>query len=156
MKNLEKKIISIQEYQKKNIRNKKTVFTNGCFDILHLGHVKLLNEAKKLGEILIIGLNSDESIKKLKGKKRPIMNQKTRSYILSSMCFVDFIILFNEKTPLSLIKKLNPDILVKGNEYKKKEIVGYDFMQQNNKKIHLISMEKNYSSSNIIKYINTI
>ena len=94
MKNLEKKIISIQEYQKKNIRNKKTVFTNGCFDILHLGHVKLLNEAKKLGEILIIGLNSDESIKKLKGKKRPIMNQKTRSYILSSMYFVDFIIEF--------------------------------------------------------------
>ena len=90
MKNLENKIISIQEYQKKNISNKKTVFTNGCFDILHLGHVKLLNEAKKLGEILIIGLNSDESIKKLKGKKRPIMNQKTRSYILSSMYFVDF------------------------------------------------------------------
>ena len=84
------------------------------------------------------------------------MNQKTRSHILSSIYFVDFIILFNEKTPLSLIKKLNPDILVKGNEYKKKEIIGYDFMKQNNKKIHLISMEKNYSSSNIIKYINTI
>ena len=153
---LEKKIISIENYNNKNYNNKKIVFTNGCFDIIHRGHLKLLHEAKKLGDMLIVGLNSDKSIKLIKGNSRPIMNNKNRSYLLASISFVDLIIFFNEPTPLKLITTIKPDILVKGGEYNKKDIIGYDFMKKNNKKICLVSMEKNYSSSNIIKYINTI
>ena len=145
--------INYKNFTKKNLHNKKIVFTNGCFDILHTGHIKLLKEAKSLGDILIVGLNTDYSIKKLKGEKRPIKNEKTRMIILESIKFVDFVILFNEPSPIELIKKIKPDVLVKGSEYNKKEIVGYNFMVQNKGKIHLVEMEKNISSSNIINNI---
>ncbi len=149
------KIIDYKSFIKKNLQNKKVVFTNGCFDILHTGHIKLLKEAKSLGDILIVGLNTDYSIKKLKGDKRPIKNEKTRSIILESIKFVDFVILFNESSPIKLIKKIKPDVLVKGSEYNKKEIIGYDFMIHNKGKVHLVEMEKNISSSNIINNIKT-
>ena len=151
--NKKMKTINHKNFITKKLHNKKVVFTNGCFDILHAGHIKLLKEAKSLGDILIVGLNTDYSIKQLKGDKRPIKNEKTRCIILESIEFVDFVILFNESSPIKLIKKIKPDVLVKGSEYNKKEIIGYDFMIQNKGKIHLVEMEKNISSSNIINKI---
>lgn len=102
----------------------KKIFTNGCFDILHVGHVELLNHAKSLGDYLIVGLNSDSSVKKLKGDSRPINKQEDRKKILESLKSVDEVIIFDEETPLNLIKAVNPDIIVKGGDYKKEEVVG--------------------------------
>jgi D-beta-D-heptose 7-phosphate kinase/D-beta-D-heptose 1-phosphate adenosyltransferase len=108
----------------------KIVFTNGCFDILHTGHLYYLEKAKELGDILIIGLNTDESIKKLKGNKRPINNLKDRMFFLSKFDFIDFIIPFSEDTPLNLIKQIEPDFLVKGGDYKINEIIGKEFAKE--------------------------
>ncbi|BCD62725.1 D-beta-D-heptose 7-phosphate kinase / D-beta-D-heptose 1-phosphate adenosyltransferase [Nitratiruptor sp. YY08-26] len=108
----------------------KVVFTNGCFDILHLGHVKYLQKAKELGDILIVGLNSDSSVKRLKGKSRPINPQYDRAYILASLEAVDYVVIFDEDTPYELIKKIEPDILVKGADYKDKEVVGSDIAKE--------------------------
>ena len=104
--------------------NKKIVFTNGCFDILHRGHVSYLNSAKSFGDVLILGLNSDESVKRLKGEDRPINNQEDRAYILSALECVDYVVIFDEDTPFELIKKVQPDTLIKGADYKGKEVVG--------------------------------
>lgn len=101
------------------------VFTNGCFDILHIGHINLLKYAKSLGNYLIVGLNSDKSIKKLKGPSRPINKENDRKFILESLKFVDEVRLFDEETPLELIKNIKPHIIVKGGDYKKEEVVGY-------------------------------
>lgn len=105
-------------------KNKKIVFTNGCFDLLHIGHVSYLEEAKKLGDILIVGINSDSSVKKLKGPSRPIQNEKDRSAILAALKSVDHTIIFNEDTPLQLIEKIEPDVLVKGGDWPIEKIVG--------------------------------
>jgi len=110
--------------------NKKIIFTNGCFDILHVGHVKYLEKAKKLGDILIVGINSDNSVKKLKGDKRPINNLYDRSCVLASLNSVDFVIPFDEETPIKLIKAIVPDILVKGGDYKGKQVVGEDIAKE--------------------------
>lgn len=110
-----------------NRTGKKIVFTNGCFDILHKGHVSYLKQAKKLGDILIIGLNSDASVKMLKGESRPVNNQRDRAYILEALEIVDYIVIFNEDTPLELIKKIKPDILVKGGDYKVENVVGRQY-----------------------------
>ncbi len=107
-------------------RGEKIVFTNGCFDILHAGHVKYLEEAKSYGDILVVGVNSDDSVKKLKGEQRPINTQDDRSYILSALDAVDFVVIFDEETPYELIKKIQPDILVKGGDYQDKKVVGSD------------------------------
>jgi D-beta-D-heptose 7-phosphate kinase/D-beta-D-heptose 1-phosphate adenosyltransferase len=108
--------------------NIKVVFTNGCFDILHIGHVKYLQAARELGDILIVGLNSDASVTQLKGPSRPINSFIDRATVLSSLRFVDEVVEFNEPTPLNLIKKLKPDVLVKGGDYQKEDIIGYDFV----------------------------
>jgi len=110
--------------------NKKIIFTNGCFDILHVGHVKYLDRAKKLGDILIVGINSDNSVKRLKGDKRPINNLYDRSCVLASLNSVDFVIPFEEDTPIKLIKAIVPDILVKGGDYKGKKVVGEDIAKE--------------------------
>jgi len=110
--------------------NKKIIFTNGCFDILHVGHVKYLEKAKKLGDILIVGINSDNSVKKLKGDKRPINNLYDRSCVLASLNSVDFVIPFDEETPIKLIEAIVPDILVKGGDYKGKQVVGEDIAKE--------------------------
>jgi D-beta-D-heptose 7-phosphate kinase/D-beta-D-heptose 1-phosphate adenosyltransferase len=110
--------------------NLKIVFTNGCFDILHIGHITYLEEAKKLGDILIIGLNDDDSIKRLKGTNRPINNLKDRITFLSKFDFIDFIIPFSEDTPLDLIKEINPDILIKGGDYKIEDIIGREYAKE--------------------------
>ena len=110
--------------------NKKIVFTNGCFDILHKGHVSYLNKAKSFGDVLILGLNSDESVKRLKGENRPINIQEDRAYILAALQCVDYVVIFDEDTPYELIKKVQPDILVKGADYKGKNIVGTDISEK--------------------------
>lgn len=130
--------------------NKKIVFTNGCFDILHLGHVKYLQKAKALGDILIVGVNSNNSIKRLKGKNRPINDEYDRSYLLSSLKIVDYVVIFNQDTPYKLIQIIKPDILVKGKDYEGKDIVGNKIA----KEVILIELIDGKSTTNIIKRIN--
>jgi D-beta-D-heptose 7-phosphate kinase / D-beta-D-heptose 1-phosphate adenosyltransferase len=133
-------------------KNKKIIFTNGCFDILHIGHIKYLEEAKSFGDILILGLNSDESIKKLKGENRPINNQNDRAYILASLEVVDYLVVFNEDTPFELISLIKPDVLVKGSDYEGKDIIGQDIV----KELKLVKFIDGKSTTNIIKRIQKV
>jgi len=145
-----KSIKEIKDIVLKLKKEKKTiVFTNGCFDLLHPGHIKILKKAKQLGDVLILGLNSDFSIKRLKGKSRPILNQNARLEILSAISYIDYIVLFNQTTPLNLIKMIKPDYLVKGGDYKEDEIVGREYA----KKIVRVNLYKGYSTSKIIEKI---
>ena len=134
-------------------RGKKIVFTNGCFDILHAGHVDYLSKARRLGDILIVGLNSDSSVKKIKGKSRPVNKESDRAKVLSSLYFVDYITLFNETTPENLIKKVKPDILVKGGDWKVEDIVGGSFVRSCGGKIKSIPFLKGYSTTSVIERI---
>lgn len=149
--NLEKLKNDIK-YWKNN--NNKIIFTNGCFDILHRGHIEYLIKAREMGDILIIGLNSNDSIKKLKGENRPINDEKSRSLILASLMFVDVVIVFDEDTPLNLIKMINPDILVKGGDYIVENIVGYDIVKNNGGDVITIPLVGEYSTTNIINNMN--
>lgn len=132
-------------------KNKKIVFTNGCFDIIHAGHVDYLSRARRLGDILVVGLNSDSSVRKIKGKGRPINKESARAKVLSSLFFVDYVTIFNETTPEHLIKKVRPDILVKGSDWKTKDIVGSSFVKGYGGKIKRISFVKGYSTTSIIE-----
>ncbi|MDA8304894.1 MAG: D-glycero-beta-D-manno-heptose 1-phosphate adenylyltransferase [Deltaproteobacteria bacterium] len=132
---------------------KKIVFTNGCFDIIHAGHVSYLSEAKSLGDVLIVGINSDESVKRLKGRGRPIIGEKDRAYILANIKPVDYVVIFDEDTPYNLIKEVNPDFLVKGGDYNGKDVVGKDIVESAGGKVVLIDFVKGKSTSNIIKKI---
>ena len=135
-------------------QNKKVVLTNGCFDILHSGHTYILEKSKELGDVLIVALNSDVSIKNIKQKNRPIIEEQDRAYILSCLISVDHIIIFNEETPEKLICEITPDILVKGSDYKDKKIAGEECMKKNNKKIILIDLLESKSTSSIINKIS--
>lgn len=135
--------------------DKKIVFTNGCFDLLHLGHFSYLMEARALGHKLVLGLNSDKSVKRLKGEERPVNDQETRLIALASLHYVDAVIIFEEDTPLELIKVIEPDILVKGGDYKIEDIVGHDIVQAKNGDVVTINFVDGYSSSNLIKKIRT-
>jgi len=128
---------------------KRVVFTNGCFDILHLGHVKYLQKAKELGDVLIVGVNSDESVKRLKGKERPINPQYDRAYLVGNLKAVDYVTVFEEDTPYNLIKELEPDILVKGKDYLNKEVVGSDLV----KEVYLIDLVEGKSTTSIVERI---
>ncbi|EID4796939.1 D-glycero-beta-D-manno-heptose-7-phosphate kinase [Campylobacter lari] len=141
--------IKSKEELVKLIQNQKVVFTNGCFDIMHYGHIKYLEKAKKLGDILVVGLNSDESVKRLKGNSRPINLEFQRACMLASMYFVDYVVIFNDDTPYELIEFLKPDVLVKGADYKGKEVVGSNLV----KKVELIDFEDGFSTTNIINRI---
>tara|TARA_Y100000385_G_scaffold49855_1_gene46615 strand:- start:2089 stop:2583 length:495 start_codon:yes stop_codon:yes gene_type:complete len=134
-------------------RQEKVVFTNGCFDILHLGHIDYLSKAADLGERLIIGVNTDASVSKIKGPNRPIIEEVTRLTKLASFAFVDGVILFDEETPVELIKSVRPDVLVKGGDYKISTIVGADFVKQNGGNVIVIPFLEGHSSTN---YINKI
>lgn len=134
-------------------RNETVVFTNGCFDIIHPGHIKLLNFAKSQGDILVIGLNSDKSVKKIKGNLRPILKEKERALVLAGLESVDFIVIFEEETPLQIIKYLMPDVLVKGEDWKEKGVVGREFVEKNGGRVVLAPLYKGYTTSNIIKKI---
>ena len=133
---------------------KKIVFTNGCFDLLHVGHIRYLAQAKKLGDFLIIGLNSDSSVKELKGEDRPINSFEDRATLLSAIESVDSVIMFEEQTPENLIKDIVPDILVKGGDYNIEDIVGYQTVIQNGGQVKTLSFYDGYSSTNYIKKIN--
>lgn len=126
-------------------------FTNGCFDILHQGHVSYLQEAKKTSRILIVGLNSDRSVKKIKGPKRPVVAEHARAVVLAALACVDYVIIFNEETPLKTIKALKPDILIKGADWKGKGAVGSDCVRANGGKIEYIKYIPGFSSTDIIK-----
>lgn len=127
----------------------KIIFTNGCFDIIHVGHASLLKYAKSLGDYLIVGLNSDKSIKNLKGESRPINKQEDRKFILESMKYVDEVIIFDDKTPLQLIKQIKPDIIVKGGDYIKEQVVGSELAE-----VVIFNFIDGYSTTKIIKNIS--
>ena len=136
--------------------NKKIVMTNGCFDILHSGHTYILEESKKLGDILIIALNSDLSVKKIKSKDRPIVSELDRAYVLSCLSSVDYIILFDNESPEEIICEILPDILIKGSDYKGKKVAGEDCLTRNGKKVVLIDLIKGKSSTSIIDKVSKL
>lgn len=138
----------------KKLLGKKVVFTNGCFDILHPGHVDYLNKARDLGDLLVLGLNTDNSVKLLnKAPNRPINNELDRARVLAGLSCVDLIVLFDLETPLELIKYLNPNILVKGDDYQVEKIVGYDFIRSNGGEVITIPFLEGYSTTQLIKNI---
>lgn len=134
-------------------KNKKIVFTNGCFDILHAGHVTYLNEAKKLGDLLFIGLNSDQSIRELKGPLRPICSELERKFLLENLRCVDFVEIFNESTPLELIEKVRPQLLVKGGDWRVEQIVGHEIVLGDGGEVKSLSFISGFSTTNIIDQI---
>ncbi len=135
------------EFRKKN----RLVFTNGCFDVLHRGHVYYLSRAREMGDLLVIGLNSDDSVTRLKGEGRPVNDQQSRAEVLGALGFVDYIILFEEDTPMKLLTTLRPDILVKGGDYKLEEVVGHQEVITYGGKVTTIPVVEGYSSTSIIK-----
>ncbi|MDH7604359.1 MAG: D-glycero-beta-D-manno-heptose 1-phosphate adenylyltransferase [Melioribacter sp.] len=144
-------LIEIRNELKK--QNKIVVFTNGCFDILHAGHVDYLNKAKSLGDILIVAVNSDTSMRKIKGNRRPIVPQNERAFIISNLKAVDYVTIFEEETPYEVIKKLIPDVLVKGADWSKDKIVGSDIVEAAGGKVETIEFVNFQSTTNIINTI---
>jgi D-beta-D-heptose 7-phosphate kinase/D-beta-D-heptose 1-phosphate adenosyltransferase len=132
---------------------KRIVFTNGCFDLLHVGHVRYLEEAKALGDVLVVGVNSDASVRKLKGPKRPILPEEERTEILSGLGCVDYITLFNETDPLKLITSLRPDVLAKGGDWAKEQIVGKEVVERSGGEVVIIPFVKGASTSHLIQTI---
>ena len=157
LKKIKNKIISLEDAKIKVNRWKnsgeKIVFTNGCFDIIHRGHIEVLARTADLGDKLIVGLNSDSSIEKIKGENRPIVNEQSRAILLSALNFVDAIIIFPEENPLNLISNLMPDVLAKGGDYEISTIVGHEMIQENGGEVILIPFVDGFSSSNIITKI---
>ncbi len=131
----------------------KIVFTNGCFDILHKGHVEYLNQAKKFGDILIVGINSDESIKKIKGKKRPVIPLESRIYVLDNLKPIDFVVPFNEETPINLIDIIKPDVHVKGGDYREEDLPESRLIKEYGGKIKIIPLIDGFSTTCIIARI---
>jgi len=146
-------IKQVNDWKRHNIN---VVFSNGCFDILHAGHVEYLEKARQKGDKLIVGLNSDKSVSLLKGPSRPVVDEISRSRILASLEFVDLVIIFDELTPINLIKAIDPDILVKGKDYKISNIVGADFVLQNGGKVETIELTKGFSTTNVIGKIKNL
>ena len=142
--------------EKIRIENRKVVFTNGCFDIIHKGHVTYLNEAKSLGDHLIVGINSDDSVKRLKGKDRPVNNEYDRAFVLDNLKSVDDVLIFNEDTPYDIIKEIIPDLLVKGGDWKEEDIVGSDIVKMNGGKVISLQFVNNYSTTNILEKIEKL
>ncbi len=134
-------------------KDRKIVFTNGCFDILHIGHITLLNKSKSLGDKLVVGLNSDASIRRIKGENRPIVLENERAHILSALESVDYVVLFDEDTPLELIKKLKPDVLVKGSDYKADQVVGREVVESYGGKVALVDLVSGFSTTHIVESV---
>jgi bifunctional protein hldE len=153
---IEKKIAYTAEEASNTIsmwrfKNDKIVFTNGCFDILHKGHIEYLAKAASLGTKLIIGLNTDNSVKRLKGASRPVNDEKARALLLASLVFVDEVILFDTDTPYDLINKIQPDVLVKGGDYKPEDIVGYDIVKAKGGEVVTLDFIEGYSTTSVIE-----
>jgi D-beta-D-heptose 7-phosphate kinase/D-beta-D-heptose 1-phosphate adenosyltransferase len=135
------------------IKGKRIVFTNGCFDLLHIGHIRYLEEAKTLGDVLIVGVNSDSSVRKLKGPERPILPVEERAEILSGLGCVDYITIFDELDPLNLISSLQPDVLVKGGDWTKEQVVGSEVVERSGGEVFIIPFVQGASTSNQIEII---
>ena len=135
---------------------KKVVFTNGCFDILHAGHVKYLTRAAEFGDVLVLGLNSDQSVKTIKGEKRPVIGQDHRACVISALFCVDHVVFFDEPDPRRLIEAVCPDILVKGADWGENEILGGDFVKQNGGRIERVDLEPDISTTRIIERIGEL
>jgi len=135
---------------------KKIVFTNGCFDLFHTGHLHLLEEAKKLGDVLIVAINSDQSVKRLKGAQRPIFDENERAKIIAALGFVDYVVVFEEDTPFELIEELKPDIIVKGGDYTVERVVGRDIVESYGGRVHIIPLLEGVSTSSLIEKIKNL
>lgn len=151
------KIISLTNLKRKvrvlKQKGKHIVFTNGCFDILHLGHIKYLQDAKNKGDYLVVAVNSDSSVKKIKAKNRPVIGEGDRLKTIAALASVDFVVLFNEDNPLKLIEVLKPDILIKGADWDKKKIIGADFVESYGGKVITVNLVKGRSTSALIEKI---
>ena len=153
---IQQKIITTAQWQEMAAerQGKKVVFTNGCFDVLHLGHVTYLAEARNLGDLLVVGLNSDASVRRLKGPSRPINDEHARAMVLAALQFVDFIILFEEDTPLNLIQAVCPDVLVKGGDYTLDTIVGAPFVLKHGGTVTTIPLVEGFSTTATVQRLN--
>jgi len=158
--NLSEKILNNTQLseQTKNWKTagKKIVFTNGCFDILHKGHLEILSTSASFGDILVVGINTDNSVKRLKGSSRPINDEGFRSLMLASIQYIDTVLLFDEETPLNLITILMPDVLVKGGDYTVEQIVGADVVLKNGGEVKIVPIVKGYSTTKIVESIQKI
>ena len=130
---------------------RKVVFTNGCFDILHAGHVRYLKKAASLGDVLVVGMNSDKSVRRIKGKGRPVVGEKDRAEVLSALVSVDYVVVFKEETPIRLIEAIRPDVLVKGADWKSGEIVGEDLVKEYGGRVRRVTLAKGRSTTDILK-----
>ncbi|MFZ6001912.1 MAG: D-glycero-beta-D-manno-heptose 1-phosphate adenylyltransferase [Bacteroidota bacterium] len=151
------KIKSLAEAKKKianwKAKGERIVFTNGCFDLLHLGHVDYLEKARNLGDRLVVGLNTDDSVARFKGPERPIQDEQSRARVLAALQFVDVLVFFNEDTPLNLISELVPNVLVKGSDYLAENIVGADVVKKAGGEVKTIDFVPGYSTSRIVEKI---
>ena len=141
------------EVKKLQQQGKKIVFTNGCFDILHAGHVDIFQQARELGDALVVAINSDSSIKKIKGEKRPVVPQEQRMQVVAALESVDFVVVFSEEDPLKVIKEIQPDILVKGGDWEVGTIIGREIVEKNGGKVCSIPLMKGISTTNIIEVV---
>lgn len=152
----DKKIVNRTEIVKRvqiaRRNGQRIVFTNGCFDLLHAGHIDLLEQAKSCGDILIVALNTDASVRRIKGAQRPIVSENDRARLIAALETVDFVTFFNEETPAEILREIQPDVLVKGSDYRKEEIVGYDFIPE----VKVIPLVPEQSTSKIIEKIRRI
>lgn len=153
---IEKKIVSEKELKQElaiwRFQSKKIVFTNGCFDLIHTGHIHLLNEARSFGDVLVVGLNTDASVQKIK-PGRPLQNEQARTLIMASFEVVDAVILFDEETPLNLVKVIEPDVLVKGADYTPDKVVGKEEVERTGGRVELVTFLEGTSTTGIIKKI---
>jgi len=133
------------------LQNKKIVFTNGCFDILHKGHVEYLSKASNFGDVMVLGLNSDSSVKRLKGESRPLQDESSRAMVMASLQVIDLVVVFDEDTPYGLIKEVQPDVLVKGADYKPENIVGYDILIAKGGEVKTVDLTDGYSTTSVIQ-----
>ncbi|MBR6132997.1 MAG: D-glycero-beta-D-manno-heptose 1-phosphate adenylyltransferase [Bacteroidales bacterium] len=155
LQHINRKIVA-QEFFVRNeerLHQQKIVFTNGCFDILHRGHVTYLAQARQMGDLLVVGLNSDASVRRLKGPERPVNDEQSRALLLAALEMVDYVVLFEEDTPYNLILKVKPDLLVKGGDYDIDNIVGADFVRQRGGEVRTIPFVQGFSSSSIIDHL---
>ncbi len=141
----------LQELDYRRRLGQRIAFTNGCFDVLHAGHVQYLQEARAQADVLVVGVNSDASVQGLKGKTRPVQSLPARATVLAALQAVDFVAVFDDETPLALIERVRPDVLVKGQDYRKEEVVGADFVESYGGRVHLAALHQGYSTTRLIE-----
>lgn len=150
---VKQKIVTPEQLRSKLSTGSKVVFTNGCFDLVHQGHIDYLSKARNLGDVLVVGLNTDASVRRLKGPRRPINDQQSRALLLASMVFVDYVVFFDDDTPYQLIKAVQPDILVKGSDYRPEDIVGYDIVTAKGGRVETLDFLPGFSTTAIERKI---